>query len=54
MIHTPIEKKHCQSISKKYCLIYTNKKGKYADYKVLLPKCTLDNKLKIIISFLFY
>lgn len=47
-------KKHCQCISKQYYATCTIKKKKYINYKKLLPKCTLNNKFKIITSFLFY
>lgn len=47
-------KKHCQYIFKKYYATYIIKKGKYTDYKNLLPKYTLDSEFQIIISFLFY
>lgn len=48
------KEKHCQYISKKFCITCTIKRKKCINCKELLPKCTLDNEFKIIISFLFY
>lgn len=51
MIYAVIEKQFVWCISKKFCITYTTKKGKYANYKELSPKYISNSKFIILILY---